>query len=276
MSEWSQGEPLLADGAFSHEAYEKYVTDTNLASYLGSMIGAFPNQSYGFEAARAISRLDDSLLPLLVALVLSRSVDDWPQEEVLPLLQSVNSSSSTRMLEELALECVLPHVRVPAILMIAERDLARAESVTQRVWNSMDAGTQQWLEEDLAEIKAARSAMVESQSPSVRLNAGWRSTSADSLSGLITPSFEACSSHQSVDLSGFRPAVLGTAFQSIRGSFNFEMFFKYVGRLGRELHMEDLRAALPKASEALAVRPLEPVGGESGSPLFREVMMDAH
>jgi len=256
LIEWSHGEQLLGTDSFPRADYASCVSDTNLASYLGGMITAFPTQPYGFEAAQAISRLDDSLLPLLVAIVLSRSENDWPQEEVLPLLQSVDSVSSTRMLEELALDCVLPHVRVPAILAIAERDNARAERVKERVWGSMDEGTREWLDEDLAAVrepKASGEALDSSNSLLERLRIPLPSDA-------IVPS---------EDMTRFRRAVLGAAFQPTGATFNTHAFTEHLTRFAEPNVIAELREALSFTGAEIALRPLERVETQSGETLVR-------
>jgi hypothetical protein len=238
-----------------------------LASYLGGMIMSFPSESYGFEAALALAHVDDQLVPLVISMLLSRSTEEWPEEQVLPLLQRVNSPGTTKVLETLALRCVLPHVRIPAILTIAERDASRAQHVKEQVWGSLDDGSREWLEEDLAHILDRASSLSENQSSSI---AGSEPPAPFGYQIGAMEDFRAAFNDYHLD--AFRQAVVRGAFSSVRGDFNSDVFRDLTARLGMRTLVENLGQLLSGVSATPHLAPFERVQSAEGEMLVREVV----
>lgn len=254
LSQWRAASELLSDHSELNANYSELMNNYSLAASLGALVGGFAAEQRGAEAARAIARLDETILPIVASIILSQSADSWPEEQVLPLLQGHNSALRTEMLCDLAVRCNLPHVRVPAILTIAERDLGRACGLKTELWSGMDDGTREWLQEELDFVQ------LSAKQQSYR--ATHRTASLDDLRNLSLPRPEMIDPKSARlglspdEFRSFRSAVFGGVVRGMAQALDVEAFVENIrGLKRRSIITEDTSSIIREVVAALEVDP---------------------
>jgi|GEM_PF-4022024 len=137
----------------SHTPSEQ-ILDMGVA--LGGILAVFPASSdLAQRAADSLSQFDSTLGPLISRVVISQTQEDFPEEQIVPILAKTVTAESTDMLEKIARTCNLPHVRVDALVAIARRDLERAQQLAADIQGNLDLGTVQWIAEELDQVRSS-------------------------------------------------------------------------------------------------------------------------
>lgn len=223
-----------------------------MGAALGGILAVFPTSSdLAQQAANSLSQFDSTLGPLISCVVISQTQEDFPEENIVPILAKTVTAESTDMLEKIARTCNLPHVRVDALVAIAGRDWDRAQQLAADIQGNLDPGTVQWIAEELERVRKGSLPILQAAS-----------AQGNPLSLLGDPDQQ----------EKFRKVVLGSALLAMPGPLDLGRLCQWFDAGTLAKFLESLPVADQQQSSARGSLLFEPVRDEEGEVLLRKVL----